>query len=94
MGDKFSDLEDRTTEAHDLYNLLSERVDENVDACQQAQFQLDALQSRIDIAAEIDDMTPYAAAAKASAEEAKASAKVLGDYVAGMCLSLEVHFIY
>ncbi|KAJ7224478.1 hypothetical protein GGX14DRAFT_425871 [Mycena pura] len=44
MTDKFSDLEERTTEVHDLYNFLSDKVEENVDACQQAQAQLDVLQ--------------------------------------------------
>ncbi|KAJ7623446.1 hypothetical protein FB45DRAFT_925700 [Roridomyces roridus] len=77
MGDKFSDLEERTTEAHDLYNLLSERLDDNVDTCQQAQTQLDALQGRMDLAAEIDETPPYV-------EEGKANAKALADLVAEM----------
>ncbi|KAJ7132095.1 hypothetical protein C8R44DRAFT_773033 [Mycena epipterygia] len=80
MGDKFSDLEERTTEAHDLYNLLSDRLEENVDACHQAQAQLDELQGRMDApsekASEIDT-DPYA-------DEAKANAKLLEQLVAEM----------
>ncbi|KAJ7460597.1 hypothetical protein FB451DRAFT_1269635 [Mycena latifolia] len=82
MGEKFSDLEERTSEAHDLYNLLSDRLDESVDACHQAQAQLDILQDRIDNPPEKApemEATPYA-------DEAKASAKVLEQLVAEMTL--------
>ncbi|KAJ7257912.1 hypothetical protein B0H12DRAFT_462987 [Mycena haematopus] len=82
MGDRFSDLEERATEAHDLYNLLSERLEENVDACHQAQAQLDALQARIDETPEKavePETTPYA-------DEAKAKAKLLGELVTEMTM--------
>ncbi|KAJ7089655.1 hypothetical protein B0H15DRAFT_838644 [Mycena belliarum] len=80
MGERFSDLEERTTEALDLYHLLSDRLEENVDAFHQAQAQLDALQDRIDTTAEKateSEMPPYA-------DEAKSSAKVLEQLVADM----------
>jgi uncharacterized coiled-coil protein SlyX len=79
MGEKFADLEERTTEAHDLYHLLSDRLEENVDACQQAQAQLDALQVRMDDTPERApeaETPPYV-------EEAKARAKALEDLIAG-----------
>ncbi|KAF8196706.1 hypothetical protein K438DRAFT_1825437 [Mycena galopus ATCC 62051] len=80
MGDKFSDLEERTTEAHDLYNLLSDRLDENVDACHQAQAQLDALQVRMDETPEkaVEPETPP------HVDEAIAKAKVLEEMVTEM----------
>lgn len=81
MSDKFADIEERTTEAHDLYHLLSDRLEENVDECHQAQEQLDALQGRLDAMAEVSpvvDTTPYA-------EEAKANVKALEELVAGAC---------
>ncbi|KAJ7695111.1 hypothetical protein B0H17DRAFT_1056449 [Mycena rosella] len=80
MGDKFSDLEERTSEAHDLYQLLSDRLEESVDACNQAQAQLDVLQDRMDITSEKAsevETPPYA-------NEAKASAKALEQLVVGM----------
>ncbi|KAJ7090592.1 hypothetical protein C8R43DRAFT_1050373 [Mycena crocata] len=81
MGEKFSDLEDRTTEAHDLYNMLSERLEESVDLCHQAQAQLDVLQSRMDTEPEVtpavETTTPYV-------DEAKGNAKILEDLVAEM----------
>lgn len=87
MGDKFADLEERTTEAHDLYHLLSDRLEENEDACHQAQTQLDALQVRMDDMAEkgptIIVETPIVAETPTYVEEAKARAKVLEDMVAG-----------
>ncbi|KAJ7743126.1 hypothetical protein B0H16DRAFT_1561955 [Mycena metata] len=88
MGDKFADLEERTTEAHDLYHLLSDRLEENEDACHQAQTQLDALQVRMDDMAEkgptVIVETPIVAETSTYAEEAKARAKVLEDMVAEM----------
>ncbi|KAJ7918744.1 hypothetical protein B0H13DRAFT_1991536 [Mycena leptocephala] len=80
MGEKFADLEERTTEAHDLYHLLSDRLEENVDACQQAQAQLDALQVRMDDTPERApeaETPPYV-------EEAKARAKALEDLIVEM----------
>ncbi|KAJ6496811.1 hypothetical protein DFH09DRAFT_1205098 [Mycena vulgaris] len=80
MGEKFSDLEERTSEAHDLYNLLSDRLEESADACHQAQAQLDVLQDRMDLAADKAPETetpPFA-------DEAKASAKTLEQLVAEM----------
>ncbi|KAJ6581231.1 hypothetical protein B0H19DRAFT_1114325 [Mycena capillaripes] len=80
MGEKFTDLEERTTEAHDLYNLLSDRLEENVDACHQAQAQLDVLQIRMDdtpASAPETETPPYV-------EEAKARAKVLEELIAEM----------
>ncbi|KAJ7035672.1 hypothetical protein C8F04DRAFT_1098088 [Mycena alexandri] len=88
MGDKFADLEERTTEAHDLYHQLSDRLEENVDACHQAQTQLDALQVRMDDMPEKCPMviveTPIVAETPTYVEEAKARAKVLEDMVAEM----------
>ncbi|KAF7356840.1 hypothetical protein MVEN_01019600 [Mycena venus] len=80
MGDKFSNLEERTTEAHDLYNLLSDRLEENVEACYQAQVQLDALQVRMDETPDkpIEPETPP------YVEEAKVRAKVLEELVTEM----------
>ncbi|KAJ7636046.1 hypothetical protein DFH06DRAFT_1219813 [Mycena polygramma] len=77
MGEKFADLEEKTTEAHDLYNALSERLEENVDACHQAQAQIDALQIRMDDAPSYVETPPHV-------EEAKARAKVLEELVAEM----------
>lgn len=81
MGDRFSDIEERTTEAHDLYNLLSDRLEEHVDACHLAQRQLDALQARMDETPDKPiepEMPPYF-------EEAKAKAKILEEMVTGTC---------
>ncbi|KAJ7453967.1 hypothetical protein B0H11DRAFT_2069910 [Mycena galericulata] len=79
-GDKFSDLEERTAEVHDLYNFLSDRLEENVDACHQAQAQVDALQGQMDATAEILPV----AVTPVYADEAKASAKALEGLVAGV----------
>lgn len=81
VGDRFSDIEERTTEAHDLYTLLSDRLEEHVDACHLAQRQLDTLQARMDETpdkASEPEMPPYF-------EEAKAKAKVLEEMVTGTC---------
>ncbi|KAJ7880302.1 hypothetical protein B0H14DRAFT_1572084 [Mycena olivaceomarginata] len=80
VGDRFSDIEERTTEAHDLYILLSDRLEEHVDACHLAQHQLDTLQARMDETpdkAMEPEMPPYF-------EEAKAKAKVLEEMVTDM----------
>ncbi|KAJ7746900.1 hypothetical protein DFH07DRAFT_831708 [Mycena maculata] len=81
MGEKFSDLEERTTEAHDLYHLLSDRLEENVDAFHEAQAQLDALEGRMDAAAEVapESTTPTSP----YTDEAKASAEALKELVVG-----------
>jgi len=85
MGDKFSDLEERTTEAHELYHLLSDRLEENVDACEQAQAQIDALQVRMD-EARMDEAPAKVIEPETPSyvEEAKARAKVLEELVTEM----------
>ncbi|KAJ7173803.1 hypothetical protein C8R46DRAFT_1084028 [Mycena filopes] len=87
MNDKFSDLEEKTTEVDDLYHVLSDRLEENVDACHQAQAQLDALQVRMDDVAEKAAVEmPPVHEASTSLEEAKASAQVLEDIIADMSI--------
>ncbi|KAJ7493471.1 hypothetical protein B0H11DRAFT_2006569 [Mycena galericulata] len=79
-GDKFSDLEERTAEVHDLYNFLSDRLEENVDACHQAAGTGRCVAGQMDATAEI----PPVAVTPVYADEAKASAKALEGLVAEM----------
>ncbi|KAF7309617.1 NACHT and WD repeat domain-containing 2 [Mycena indigotica] len=44
MTDKFANLEEKSSDINSLYTLLSDKVNENVDACQQAQAQLHVLE--------------------------------------------------
>ncbi|KAJ7281900.1 hypothetical protein C8J57DRAFT_85205 [Mycena rebaudengoi] len=81
-GEQFVDLEERTTEVHDLYNALSERLDEGMEANQNAQAQIDALQSQINAVPE--EAAPQVEATPSYAEEAKASIQALEQMVTEM----------
>jgi predicted nucleic acid-binding Zn-ribbon protein len=85
-GEQFVDLEERTTEVHDLYNALSERLDEGMEANQNAQAQIDALQSQINAVPE--EAAPQVEATPSYAEEAKASIQALEQMVTGVCSRL------
>ncbi|KAJ7050547.1 hypothetical protein C8F01DRAFT_1178760 [Mycena amicta] len=80
MTGKFSDLEEKTTEINHLYNFLSDKVNENVESCQQAQAQLDVIQ--LDMFQQ--RMDPTEKDGERPQEDGKAAAKVLEDLVSEM----------
>ncbi|KAJ6624973.1 hypothetical protein B0H10DRAFT_2005130 [Mycena sp. CBHHK59/15] len=75
MGEKFSDLEERTTEIRDLYNRLS-------DNWTRAKVQIDALQEQMDATPEIAHKT--VTEEPCYTDEAKANVKALEQLVAEM----------
>ncbi|KAF7308689.1 NACHT and WD repeat domain-containing 2 [Mycena chlorophos] len=79
ITDKFTELEEKTTEMNDLYNLLSDKVNENADSCQQAQAQLDVIQ--LDL---FQQRMDPADKDEQSQDDSKATAKMLEGLVAEM----------